>query len=135
MDAAILNQDIGRASTQNDIGGLMCLTCDSKTWHDCITYGVKKRCAPNQTRCQIEERKRRGKVESIHMGCKQAEACQNNKKNNFMGNWFAWQCHPGERYKGPSVCRQCCKTEHCGGQLIGISNHNFHMAFWKRRLD
>ena len=33
------------------------------------------------------------------MGCKQAEACQNNKKNNFMGDWFAWQCHPGARYK------------------------------------
>ena len=52
------------AAGRND-GGLECLTCNSKTWHDCITHGVKKRCAPNQTRCQIEERKRRGKVESV----------------------------------------------------------------------
>ena len=64
ISAASVNEDIGGATGRND-GGLMCLTCDSKTWHDCITHGVKKRCAPNQTRCQIEERKRRGRVESV----------------------------------------------------------------------
>ena len=64
ISAASVNEFIGGATGRND-GGLMCLTCDSKTWHDCITHGVKKRCAPNQTRCQIEERKRRGRVESV----------------------------------------------------------------------
>lgn len=63
------NHDIFNAATKNagprNDGVLECLTCDSKTWHDCITHGVKKRCAPNQTRCQIEERKRRGVVESV----------------------------------------------------------------------
>ena len=51
------------------------------------------------------------------MGCKQAEACQNNKKNNFMGDWFSWQCHPGERYKVESFKNNFVEPSHSQNNL------------------
>ena len=44
------------------------------------------------------------------MGCKQQQACENNKANNFRGK-FIWQhqCRPTASQSGShSVCRQCC---------------------------
>ena len=72
------------------------------------------------------------------MGCKQAEACQNNKKNNFMGNWFAWQCHPGERYKvksfknnfvEPSLSRNHLVTIYLG--TIGMPSMLQNRTLWR----
>jgi len=67
----------------------------------------------------MEIRKRDGKYSQVQMGCKSAEACTNERNQNFHGNRPGnYQCKFDEN-RGPSVCRQCCKNKNlCTGQNV-----------------
>ena len=48
---------------------------------------------------------RRGRIEQIQMGCKQRLACENNKRQNFVGRVPAWtQCRPEAGYEHSGKC-------------------------------
>ena len=53
-------------------------------------------------------------VVSINMGCKQATACYNNKKQNFLVR-SSQQCYPSMAIT--SACRQCCHANGCNQNL------------------
>ena len=55
------------------------------------------------------------------MGCKSAEACEDNKIFNFPHKTHAAQCYPSTLTL-PSVCRQCCNASSDCGQLIAEQN-------------
>merc|ERR1719473_136107 len=98
--------------------GLRCWKCNEANWGLCLAKGHVETCLETQTSCEIIERKRNGAYELVTTGCKQREACRNNKKNNFKG---------GKRYSdnkcrpywtgGQSVCHQCCGTDTCNQDL------------------
>lgn len=95
---------------------ISCFTCRAKTVDGCASSGNTKVCNPNQEVCQLQVRKRGGRVLQIQMGCKQHRACENNKANNFVGtNPRMHQCKPKTLSTStPSVCRQCCdKNSNC----------------------
>jgi len=90
-----------------------CFHCDAPTFEECYRIGKSMECMVNEGRppvCMIELRKRDGNIFGVCMGCKAHDACLEAKKNNF--NRKPYQCKPRARY-GPSVCRQCCNSDHC----------------------
>merc|ERR1712130_823883 len=92
---------------------LDCLTRNSESWADCLANGVATTCNSNQEVCQVHERKRAGAVYRVQSGCKQKQACVNNKKHNFVNADLAYSqmdhCQPDATGKdSQSVCRQCC---------------------------
>ena len=111
------------------VAPLSCWRCDgAANWGECASAGHLEQCEESATSCQITIRKRDGAVEGIFTGCKQREACENNKSNNFVTltaeneNWAeqGWedpnQCRPSTQ-NGPSVCRQCCYANNCNYNL------------------
>jgi len=100
---------------------LSCWRCSgARSWIECAQNGQLDHCQESATSCQIEVRRRDGIIESINTGCKQRQACENNKAQNFPGgeeNPTANQCRPDVNTEGPSVCRQCCYANNCNYNL------------------
>jgi len=95
--------------------GLSCWKCNADSFDLCEKRGYEEKCQPNQEVCELEIRERMGYIYQIHMGCKSADACANNKKANFDNpNPHYTQCRP-EKNMGyhHSVCRQCCHDSMC----------------------
>ena len=111
-------------SGDNYVAPLSCWRCDgAKNWGECAQLGHLEQCEESATSCQLTIRKRDGEVEGIFTGCKQKEACQNNKAQNFVTNaenndndYSENQCRPAAD-NGPSVCRQCCFANNCNYNL------------------
>mgnify|MGYP000316539540 CR=1 FL=1 len=99
---------------------LSCFHCDAENFEKCQKIGKMKQCGGEGDVCMIELRKRDGNVSQVCMGCKSQDACQNNKIQNFEGDWHDWQCRPWAWFKsGPSVCRQCCNSDkNCATDFI-----------------
>merc|ERR1712046_496565 len=98
--------------------GLSCWKCNADSFDLCEKHGYEEKCHPNQEVCELEIRERMGYIYQIHMGCKSADACANNKKANFDNpNPHYTQCRP-EKNMGyhHSVCRQCCHDSMCTKQ-------------------
>ncbi|CAG5102381.1 Oidioi.mRNA.OKI2018_I69.chr1.g273.t1.cds [Oikopleura dioica] len=100
-----------------------CFTCNSMTLDECNRNGRVERCMDNEQVCEVEVRSRNGSVREIIMGCKWANACQDNKVQNFAGpdgdrEFAEYQCKPWSLNK-PSVCRQCCNGDkYCGLKVL-----------------
>ena len=101
---------------------------NARTYAECRAIGREKICSFKQNTCFIETRKDemndnnlnhqplnpRGLIVSISMGCKQATACYQDKKQNFLVR-SSQQCFPGMAIT--SVCRQCCHINDCNKNL------------------
>merc|ERR1712050_445461 len=94
-----------------DFADFGCIHCNSNNMTDCLNNGEYAKCRIGEV-CQTEIRKRDGEVRGVTMRCKSAVACNDNRKQNFKGDWKSRQCRPDVR-EGPSVCRQCCSTDRC----------------------
>lgn len=95
--------------------GLSCWKCNADSFDLCEKRGYEEKCQSNEQVCELEIRERMGYIYQIHMGCKSADACANNKKANFdQANPHYTQCRP-EKNMGyhHSVCRQCCHDSLC----------------------
>jgi len=115
--------DIGSGDSYvTPVNPLSCWRCDgAKNWGECASAGYLEQCEESATSCQLTIRKRDGEVEGIFTGCKQKEACLNNKAQNFVTNsenqnYQDNQCRPSAD-NGPSVCRQCCYANNCNFNL------------------
>ena len=45
---------------------ISCFTCVGKSWADCRNNGSAQKCLPNETACQVHERKRDGAVYRVN---------------------------------------------------------------------
>jgi len=95
---------------------LKCWTCDAKNYNECQATGTLKACLPNEKSCELEVRTRWGWAGRVISGCKAADACANNKAQNFIGGEDQTQCRPESKYRH-SVCRQCCFDDSCTKNL------------------
>ena len=69
-------------NTPPKVASLSCWRCENAlTWAECASSGHLERCEESADSCQLTVRKRDGNYESITTGCKQKEACENNKRN------------------------------------------------------
>ena len=68
-------------NTPPAVSSLSCWRCENAlTWGECASSGHLEHCEESADSCQLTVRKRDGKYESITTGCKQKEACENNKR-------------------------------------------------------
>jgi len=103
--------------------GLFCETCEATSEIDCVNSMQTVQCTDNQGSCFVEYRSRKGEVEHISMGCKDHDACLDQRDQNFVGpnqmfDQCKWWVTPSmsRRSTMPSVCRHCCSTERCFGK-------------------
>ena len=95
---------------------MTCWQCNAQSIEECASAGYEQRCNDGDV-CFLEIRERREargrSFTQIAMGCKQEQACENNKANNFnQQNVDYTQCKPEAHYT-ESVCRQCCAEKNC----------------------
>ena len=111
----------------NNTPGMDCLRCSTHSLGQCQTEGLSERCRIDQV-CQVELRRRDGKVEQVSMGCKEREACQNQQAQNFTAAKYRFnQCRP-QSSSGPSVCWSCCSGDDCVATLSKLST----VGDWRR---
>ena len=68
-------------NTPPAVSSLSCWRCENAlTWGECASSGHLEHCEESADSCQLTVRKRDGTYESITTGCKQKEACENNKR-------------------------------------------------------
>ena len=68
-------------NTPPRVSSLSCWRCENAlTWAECASSGHLERCEESADSCQLTVRKRDGNYESITTGCKQKQACENNKR-------------------------------------------------------
>lgn len=91
-----------------------CWTCKGNSVEECSSKGKFRTCVTDFTnmQCGTTLRERGGIVKFISMGCKKSNACENNRRQNFIGQKRNHQCKPVVSEKRPkqSVCRQCCES-------------------------
>merc|ERR1712131_67295 len=111
-----------------------CFTCNEASLEACKNKGRVQVCQTNEEVCQVEIRKRGGRVRQVDIGCKQGHACLSNMAQNFQGDWNDSQCRPGAKKLGvPFFCRQCCD----GGASCGVNfalKNSSGMLQWRRRM-
>lgn len=110
---------------------IACWTCNNAAnWAECANHGSLVQCEESATSCELEIRRRDGAIEQINTGCKQREACENNKAQNYVSLDYTDnnQCRPDED-EGPSVCRQCCHSNNCNFMLDFID-----LDGWRQEL-
>jgi len=110
---------------------IACWTCNNAAnWAECANRGTLVQCEESATSCELEIRRRDGAIEQINTGCKQREACENNKSQNYESLDYTDnnQCRPDED-EGPSVCRQCCHANNCNYMLDFID-----LDGWRQEL-
>jgi len=92
-------------------GHISCWRCDgSSSWEHCWSEGEWEDCQGDQGTCQVTVR-RRGTDFWINTSCKQTNACEVNKSQNFQSKTpNDNQCNPSSDH---SVCRQCCYGNGC----------------------
>jgi len=111
-----------------------CWKCDKMSFATCATEGEFTDCSADQSNgdfgvCFIEMRENFQKLTQLCTGCKDANACNALKAQNFVGNNFTrHQCKSDYRLQRPSrrrvgvqqsTCRQCFAM--CNGSVSG--NH------------
>merc|ERR1712176_1346645 len=110
-----------------------CWHCDESSLTDCSNNGAEKEChSGDYGSCMTEVTEENGTMRNICMGCKQADACQRAKAENFWDylndpvvaaardaspvyDRFT-KCKPETAYNSNnqrSYCRQCCYTSNC----------------------
>ena len=74
-------QPTNQPNTPPAVSSLSCWRCENAlTWGECASSGHLEHCEESADSCQLTVRKRDGKYESITTGCKQKEACENDKR-------------------------------------------------------
>merc|ERR1712050_349991 len=117
----------GIADSQFSQIGQSCWACDAPNFEDCAKNGHVMKCSNSQEVCMLEVRKRGSRFTQVCMGCKDSNACENQRLINFQGQRPQhFQCKVGSNtdFEGPSVCRQCCYGPFCTG------NENGDGKFW-----
>lgn len=109
--------------------GLDCWTCEEKTMTDCILYGGPRRCTGHDDVCFVEQRERKGRLVSITQGCKQRNACEQQKRQNFQTRILTrTNCRPEGFLRWPSsACRQCCYSDNCSATWTPKSRSEWSM--------
>lgn len=110
----------GPGTTQAPAPAISCFTCHGQTVEECQASGTIVACLENEESCELEVRTRYNtelaeyQQVGVITGCKQKLACQNNQKQNFIGNKDHTQCRPEiDQGYDHSVCRQCCWEDDC----------------------
>jgi len=120
---------------------IWCWTCNAKNAGECRREGKFEQCMDNEQVCEIEIRKRDGRMESVSTGCKWRRACLDNTRQNFINDPYKHQhqCKPAKWHlrngKGPSVCRQCCNDDKlCGLEWIERNKGKgpFNKPIWRK---
>lgn len=130
--------------------GTDCWKCDAMSYSRCAAEGYYQECElGDRDCCFVEVREKYGKLRQLCTGCKNADACEDLKQENFNpaesantqldgynNRELTDQCRPGyelqlraRRYGAQqSVCRQCfqtCKHSEFGGAFcFGSINEN-----------
>jgi len=116
-------------TTPAPLEGGFCWKCDAMNFADCAALGEYEMCGLGEFDCCfVEIREMYGDLKQLCTGCKQANACENLRKENFQYQDFveldpgmAWiedQCRPDYTDQRrnmrdgaqQSVCRQCFQT-------------------------
>ena len=58
---------------------IKCFTCHAESLDECNKSGAVVQCGSSELMCTVEIRRRKGDVTNVQTGCKQPEACLNNK--------------------------------------------------------
>lgn len=118
----------------DSVYGEGCWKCDQMSFATCATNGEFTDCSADQSNgdygvCFIEMRENFQKLTQLCTGCKDANACNDLKAQNFVGNNLTrHQCKSDYRLQRPSrrrvgvqqsTCRQCFAM--CNGSVSG--NH------------
>merc|ERR1712150_268502 len=131
-----------------------CWHCDETSLALCFQNGAEKECHQGDYgSCMLEVTEENGNMRNICMGCKQQEACEAAKLENFWDflptavatarynrpipyDYFT-KCKPEDAYNaqyGRSHCRQCCYTDNCFG-LNGFTDANGNLEAWTDVVD
>jgi hypothetical protein len=116
-------------TTPAPLEGGYCWKCDAMNYVDCAGTGFYEECGLGEEDCCfVEIREMYGDLKQLCTGCKQTNACENLRKENFQYQdfveldpgypWIEDQCRPHYTDQrrpmrdGPqqSVCRQCFQT-------------------------
>jgi len=99
--------------------GDTCWKCDQKTYANCALDGEFETCEMGvEDCCFVEIREQNQKLAQLSTGCKDEQACLDNKNQNFIGDFNTVQCRPDYQLQRrgarnqyvQSVCRQCFNT-------------------------
>lgn len=130
-----------------------CWHCDEQSLALCAANGAEKEChAGDYGSCMLEVTEQNGVLRNVCMGCKQAEACEVAKIENFWDflpvavataryarpdpyDRFT-KCKPEDIYNknDRSYCRQCCYTSNCFG-LTGFTDTSGVLEVWTDVID
>jgi len=137
------------STTQTAPHGSSCWKCDQMTYNDCAVKGEIQTCPKgDKDCCFVEVRETAQKLQQLCTGCKDKNACENLRDENFAPDPTGSpldktrkQCKPdyrmqyvGARAPVQSVCRQCfatCDVDTADNQKMcfGGSNTNTKMIF------
>jgi len=137
------------STTQTAPHGSSCWKCDQMTYNDCAVKGEIQTCPKgDKDCCFVEVRETAQKLQQLCTGCKDKNACENLRDENFAPDPTGSpldktrkQCKPdyrmqyvGARAPVQSVCRQCfatCDVDTADNQKMcfGGSNTNTKMTF------
>lgn len=133
------------ATTTTVAGTNHCWKCDAMSYATCASAGAYQNCPlGDQDCCFVEIREEYQQLQQLCTGCKDAQACMDNKAENFnptahTDGEHVDQCRPdyrqqriGKRENNQSVCRQCFKTcdsavdngANCFGSINGNTPQN-----------
>jgi hypothetical protein len=119
------------APADDSVYGTGCWKCDKMSFSDCATQGEFTACSADQSNgdygvCFIEMRENFQRLTQLCTGCKDANACNALKAQNFVGNnIMRQQCKQDYRLQRPtrrrvgvqqSTCRQCFSM--CRGDVL-----------------
>lgn len=118
-------------TTPAPLAGGSCWKCDAMNYVDCAATGWYEECGLGEKDCCfVEIREMYGDLKQLCTGCKQTNACENLRKENFQYQdyveldpgvqWIEDQCRPDYTDQRrnmrdgaqQSVCRQCFQTCH-----------------------
>lgn len=135
-------------TTQTPRQGNACWKCDQMTYDKCSSEGYLEVCEKgDKDCCFVEIRETAQSLQQLCTGCKDKNACENLRDENFVGtNQINHQCRPDYRQQMigrfnrsvQSVCRQCFNTcdnanpttTQCfGNHGSKGSHHQFTMPF------
>jgi len=99
-----------------------CNSCIGSSYSDCLANVWEEFCRDDKV-CQVQERRRGGRVYSVESGCKEVMTCVNNRENNKkehrVGPDSLTECtqetHDHNEAGIASVCRQCMHPDGTSG--------------------
>ncbi|CBY19493.1 unnamed protein product [Oikopleura dioica] len=97
-----------------------CNSCVGSSYADCLANVWEEFCRDDKV-CQVQERRRGGRVYSVESGCKEVMTCVNNRENNKKehGSDALTECtqetQDHNKAEIGSVCRQCMHPDGTSG--------------------